>query len=281
MSIESFLAESMKPQVFTSTTSASALSVSCQPRRGQPAGEFLGVDLVAGTAERHDGNIARLLFGHIGQGYPPSGPARPVRNRCCVRCVVSIMTPRTARTLSAPEHRSPEEGGELAEIRLQSDSAQTLSELASVHGLELTRFAYLICGDRSRADDLVQDVLLAMHRRFGSALPVQNPLAYARRAIVNANVSWSRRPMRREVPSDRLPERATEFSAPDEQLWQLLGTLGQRQRSVLVLRYYLGYPDADIAETLGCRRATVRSLAARALAELRGRLSTIDEGTPS
>jgi RNA polymerase sigma-70 factor (sigma-E family) len=169
----------------------------------------------------------------------------------------------------------------LAEIRLQSVSAQTLADLASVHGLELTRFAYLICGDRNRADDLVQDVLLAMYRRFGSTVPVENPLAYARRAIVNANVSWSRRPMRRELPSDRLPERATESSTPDDQLWQLLGALGQRQRSVLVLRYYFGYPDADIAQTLGCRRATVRSLAARALAELRGHLNALDEGTPS
>ena len=169
----------------------------------------------------------------------------------------------------------------MADSRLPSGTARTLSELVSAHGLELVRFGYLICGDRNRAEDLVQDVLLAMHRRFGSTLPVDDPLAYARRAIVNANVSWSRRPVRREVPSERLPEGATGLSAPDDQLWQLLSTLGQRQRSVLVLRYYLGYPDADIAEALGCRRATVRSLAARALAELRERLSTSDEGTLS
>jgi RNA polymerase sigma-70 factor (sigma-E family) len=169
----------------------------------------------------------------------------------------------------------------LADIRGRSGSARTLSELASAHGLELVRFGYLICGDRNRAEDLVQDVLLAMHRRFGSELPVDDPLAYARRAIVNANVSWSRRPVRREVPSERLPETTVGFDAPDDQLWQLLSALGQRRRSVLVLRYYLGYPDADIAEALGCRRATVRSLAARALAELRERLSSLDEETLS
>ncbi|HET6209284.1 MAG TPA: sigma factor, partial [Jatrophihabitans sp.] len=139
------------------------------------------------------------------------------------------MTPPSARPLAAFERRDPEEGGELPEIRLQSVSPQTLSELAVVHGLELTRFAYLICGDRNRAEDLVQDVLLAMHRRFGSALPVENPLAYARRAIVNANVSWSRRPMRREVLSDRLPERATEFSAPDDELWHRADDTRQRR----------------------------------------------------
>ncbi|HJQ01523.1 MAG TPA: sigma-70 family RNA polymerase sigma factor [Jatrophihabitans sp.] len=169
----------------------------------------------------------------------------------------------------------------MADIRLPSVTPRTLPELASVHGLDLVRFGYLICGDRNRAEDLVQDVLLAMYRRFGSTLPVADPLAYARRAIINANVSWSRRPARREVPSDQLPEPAIGSDPPDDQLWQLLSTLGQRRRSVLVLRYYLGYPDADIAEALGCRRATVRSLAARALAELRDRLRTLDEGIPS
>ena len=50
------------------------------------------------------------------------------------------------------------------------------------------------------------------------------------------------------------------------------------------MRYYLGYGDAEIAETLGCRRGTVRSLASRALADLRtsdtlALLNTCDDGT--
>ena len=165
----------------------------------------------------------------------------------------------------------------MTEFRLQAVPVRSVSELARQHGLELTRFAYLICGDRHRADDLTQDALLAMHRRFGATLSLENPLAYARRAIVNANISWSRRSQRRELPTDSVPDRQEDFSPPDDQLWQLLGSLGDRQRAVLVLRYYLGYPDVDIAETLGCRRATVRSLAARALTELRGRLAADQE----
>ncbi len=109
--------------------------------------------------------------------------------------------------------------------------------------------------------------------RFGAELPVDDPLAYARRAIVNANISWSRRPLRRELPTDQVPDRGTEAGTPDDQLWQLLRGLDERPRAVLVLRYYLGYPDVDIAEILGCRRTTVRSIAARALADLRGRLT--------
>lgn len=165
----------------------------------------------------------------------------------------------------------------MADIRLPTVPVDSVSALARQHGLGLTRFAYLICGDADRAQDLVQDALLAMHRRFGAAMPVDDPLAYARRAIVNANISWSRRRARQELPTDVMPERPAEFSEPDDQLWQLLTSLDKRPRAVLVLRYYLGYPDVDIADVLGCRRTTVRSIAARALADLRGRLTNASE----
>lgn len=165
----------------------------------------------------------------------------------------------------------------MAEIEVPSVPVLTVSALARQHGLDLTRFAYLICGDRDRAEDLVQDALLAMHRRFGAELRADDPLAYARRAIVNANISWSRRSVRRELPTDDVPDRVTDFVAPEDDLWNLLQTLGKRPRAVIVMRYYLGYPDADIAEVLGCRRTTVRSIAARALAELRGRLNAHPE----
>jgi RNA polymerase sigma factor (sigma-70 family) len=54
-----------------------------------------------------------------------------------------------------------------------------------------------------------------------------------------------------------------------DQTWQLLATLPARQRTVLVLRYYLGYSDRDIAGLLKCREGTVRSLATRAFKILR------------
>ena len=146
-----------------------------------------------------------------------------------------------------------------------------LSVFAAENSLALTRFAFLLCGDRHRAEDLVQDVLLAMHRRFGSTLTVDQPLAYTRRAIVNANVSWSRRHWGRELLVDEPPE--TGIDDPDrlvdDELWRSLSLLAPRQRSVLVMRYYAGYSDIDIAAALSCRRTTVRSLAARGLAELR------------
>jgi len=155
------------------------------------------------------------------------------------------------------------------DISLAAPGGQSLGDFAREHALGLTRFAYLVSADRNRAEDLVQDVLLAMHRRFGARLEIEQPLAYARRAIVNANISWIRRRSSTEVLLATDLDRPVRDAEPDD-LWQLLGSLPHRQRVVLVMRYYLGYSDAEIAETLGCRRGTVRSLASRALAELRG-----------
>ena len=165
-----------------------------------------------------------------------------------------------------------------------SSDGPSLGDFARDHGLELTRFAYLISGDRSRADDLVQDVLLAMHRRFGARLKIEQPVAYARRAIVNANISFNRRRSSTEVlTATDLDRPVTDDSDPDD-LWSLLAELPHRQRVVLVMRYYLGYSDPEIASALGCRRSTVRSLAARALADLRASdaitlLNPSDDGT--
>jgi RNA polymerase sigma-70 factor (sigma-E family) len=139
-------------------------------------------------------------------------------------------------------------------------------------GLDLLRFAYLLCGDRHRAEDLLQDVLLSMYRRFPGELPLDNPMGYARRALANANISWARRGANTEVVVDMFRDSAAPTgSDPAERdlLWQALRRLPVRQRTVLVLRFYEDATDADIAAVLGCRRGTVRSLASRALAALR------------
>lgn len=151
-------------------------------------------------------------------------------------------------------------------------AGHTVAELMQHHGLELLRVAYLLCGDRNLAEDLLQDALLGMHRRYPGGLPLDNPVAYACRAMANANVDRLRRRSSSEVVVDPVPEPA--LADPDDPaerdaLWRALRRLPARQRSVLVLRFYNDATDTEIAEALGCRRGTVRSLASRALAALR------------
>ncbi len=149
--------------------------------------------------------------------------------------------------------------------------ALTLAAFAETHSIGLTRFAYVLCGDRGLAEDLVQDAFTALYRRFGDTLPLDAPVAYARRTIVNAHVSYRRRRASSALVLIDPPDTPTPGPDSGEQdaMWRALATLPERQRAVLVLRYYLDLTDDDIADALGARRGTVRSLAARAFAALR------------
>lgn len=150
-------------------------------------------------------------------------------------------------------------------------SSTTLDDFAAQQSVPLTRFAFLLCGDHQRAEDLVQDAYLALYRRFSRTLPIEAPVAYARRAIVNAQISHARRRSSSERITGELPElpSAAPDSAEQDAMWRALAVLPDRQRAVLVMRYYLDLPDAAIAETLSCREGSVRSLATRAFAALR------------
>ena len=93
--------------------------------------------------------------------------------------------------------------------------------------------------------------------------------------IVNEFLSWRRRSWRL-VPAGRGPDVDNRVSqdhaaahAERAALLAELGTLPRRQRAVLVLRYYEGLSDTEIAEVLGCAPGTVRGYASRALAALR------------
>ena len=147
----------------------------------------------------------------------------------------------------------------------------SLTQFAVTQTQNLTHFAYLVCGDRGRAEDLVQDTFVSLYRRFGDHLPMAAPVAYARRSIVNAHVSAGRRRMVNATVLTAVPDRPIDAVDHGDQdaMWRALATLPDRQRHVLVLRYYADLTDPEIAETLGCRQSTVRSLASRAFEHLR------------
>jgi len=144
-------------------------------------------------------------------------------------------------------------------------------------GGALLRFAFVLCGDHHLAQDLVQETLIKANRRWSSITRAQHPEAYLRRMIVNEYLSWRRRrrntEIARELTGTRAVEDTTALHADRDEVWQLLGTLPRQQRAVLVLRYYEGLPDAEIASLLGCSPGTVRSSAARAFARLRAPMS--------
>jgi DNA-directed RNA polymerase specialized sigma24 family protein len=81
------------------------------------------------------------------------------------------------------------------------------TEYVSARGATLLRFAYVLCGDRHLAEDLVQSVLARIYRRWRQVEAAESPDAYVRRSIVHEYLSWRRRLSSRELAIDHLPER--------------------------------------------------------------------------
>jgi RNA polymerase sigma-70 factor (sigma-E family) len=150
-----------------------------------------------------------------------------------------------------------------------------LEEYVAARGPALLRTAYLLCGDRYLAEDLVQEVLARLHGRW-RRLEIEHLDAYVRAAVVRQFLSWKRRRAGNEVliaPGRETGTRAGPADAHAERdaVWAELAGLPRQQRAVLVLRYYEDLPDDRIAELIGCAPATVRAHASRALATLRSR----------
>ena len=148
-------------------------------------------------------------------------------------------------------------------------------------GWALLRFAYVLSGDAHLGEDLVQEVLARMHRRWPKVIAMHHPEAYVRTAIVRQFLSWRRRRSAGETILAEVPEPAG-LAEPQQRvlaqdhMWRLLTGLPRAQRAVLVLRFYCDLPDDEIARLLECGESTVRSQASRALARMRTML--VDEG---
>jgi RNA polymerase sigma-70 factor (sigma-E family) len=127
------------------------------------------------------------------------------------------------------------------------------------------RLAGLLTQDARIAEDVAQDAFARVYAQWSR---VESPNAYLRAAIVNACKSWQ---SRRHTERTKLPLVATPGSTElaFDLLADAVAALPYRQRAVLVLRYYAGLREADIADALGCRPGTVKSLTSRALAALR------------
>ena len=133
----------------------------------------------------------------------------------------------------------------------------------------LLRFATVLCGSGHLAEDVVQDVAIKAHRNWSRISVVGSPDAYLRRMVVNEYLSWRRKwsryvPRAEILPPDHTADHADQ-AADRDQLITELAKLPRRQRAVLVLRYYGGLTDPEIADTLGCSPGTVRAHASLAL----------------
>jgi RNA polymerase sigma-70 factor (sigma-E family) len=150
----------------------------------------------------------------------------------------------------------------------------------------LLRTAHLITWDAGEAEDLVQESLIRVARRWPRVRRMEQPLAYARRVLINLAVDGADRRTRRRHELDPAPAVADVPSADllagldtRDELLDALAQLTSRQRAVLVLRYFNDLSEAQVADVLGCSPGTVKSNASRGLARLREVLSPIPNPT--
>ena len=154
---------------------------------------------------------------------------------------------------------------------MDASSRRDFEEFVRGRSTALMRTAYLLTGNRSAAEDLLQAVLERVYRRWPSIS--DSPEAYVRRALTNEATNRWRRRRPVEIALTGAHDRAgtDEPSLVDlrDQLARGLMALPARQRAVLVLRYFDDLTEAQAADALGCSVGSVKSQASRGLARLR------------
>ena len=139
----------------------------------------------------------------------------------------------------------------------------------------LRRLALLLCQDRHRADDLVQQAVIRVYMRWAKASAADNTDAYVNAILVREFLHERRSSWTRRVRvTDQVPD-APILTADRDRLMDLqaaVAALPPGQRAALVLRYYCDLNIDQTAVALGCSTGTVKSQTAKAIAALRSRL---------
>jgi RNA polymerase sigma-70 factor (sigma-E family) len=171
-----------------------------------------------------------------------------------------------------PADRNRLSAQDLAESAVRID--ELVAGLHKAHALALVRTAKLLLRDQQAAEDVVQDAFLSLYRALPRLRDIDQVVPYLRATVINGARSALRRqrraalrPVQHEA-SESSAESAAMDHADHRAVLAAVARLPRRAREVLVLRYYLDLPEAEIAATLGVSRGTVSSTASRALAAL-------------
>lgn len=170
---------------------------------------------------------------------------------------------------------------------MADDMPDDFADWVTAHQSRLLRAAYAITGDPALADDLVQDALVKLAKKW-HRLRDEQAFAYTRTIIYRDHATWWRR--RRDIPTDTVAETRdvpTDPHGPTDvrlSLHEALAHLTPKQRAVVALRYLEDLSERQTAEVLGVSVGTVKSQTSVGLAKLRGYPgleALLGEGAPS
>jgi RNA polymerase sigma-70 factor (sigma-E family) len=166
------------------------------------------------------------------------------------------------------------------------DADEALIALYTAHYRSLVRLSALLLRDTAAAEDVVQDAFVAMHGSWRRLRDTDKALAYLRQAVVNRSRSRLRhlKVVDRKAPALLPVDAVTSLPSAEhgalaaldrEHVMRALRSLPQRQREVLVLRYYGDLSEAQIADAMGISTGAVKSHASRGMGALRERLEQL------
>lgn len=172
--------------------------------------------------------------------------------------------------------------------RAQAGDFEAFELLIEPYQATLARTAYLMTGDRSLVQDVVQEALISAWRGMRSYRDRGNFRAWLWKVLVNQAHKQHRRRHVETVPLDDAvdvpetsdgPERAALRNEESDDVRRALDEIGGDQREALVLRYYSELTVPEIAKVLGCREGTVKSRLSRGLERLQAVLGTEERVT--
>lgn len=152
----------------------------------------------------------------------------------------------------------------------------SFSSYVRARGPGLLRTARSLTANPCDAEDLLQTALAKTYVAWERIEDHRALDGYVRRALLNTRTSQWRKRKVDEFACEELPEREA-FPAPDpaeqqslhDAMWRAVLKLPDRQRAMVVLRYYEDLSEAQTAEVLGVSIGTVKSAVSRALGKLR------------
>jgi RNA polymerase sigma-70 factor (sigma-E family) len=164
--------------------------------------------------------------------------------------------------------------------RTESDANRLVTDLYTAHYSSLVRLATLLLRNHAMAEEAVQDAFVALHKRWRKLRDPEQAVAYLRTCVINNTRSVQRRwTVAAKHPDEPLPdapsaEAGAMRAAAGDAVVAALRTLPDRQREALVLRYYAGLSEAEIAAAMKVSRGAVKSHTSRGMAALRTRLES-------
>jgi len=177
-------------------------------------------------------------------------PVRGLRGSRCERW-------SAARRKILPDRRNETLLARVYENVQRMPARDECARFAESEANRLARLAFVLTGQREAAEDLTQEALLTVVRKWNTVARVENRSADVRRVLVNRYLGDVRRNHVKEVSIGDMdgPAVATPVVSlvDHDQVWRALADISPRQRAALVLRYYEDLDDRTTAQVLGCR----------------------------